>query len=820
MADFNESSPAPARSATRGVPPFPYAVELELGQLVPVDVGGAVISAGFRHFHKAAIELGLGEAAGQLNLGFILFREGEMTHVFEGRCLFETARIAPATLVRATLFIPRAAIACGVGHRLMIDMVCERFHWFREFGDYGRTLAVGFCEAADAQRLALRQMQLPTLQQTLIRALTRLTELEQSERRLLAERNEAQARLASLTERMARDIDDLAAWPPPAALLDRLIRAQDPVQRRDRWLRALTATGATGEIFGLMPHDGEPGPLRILVQGSGGLGDMLYTSAVVRELHAAFAPADIFVLYENTSVEAVFGTNPHVVGALSLQAGPFAALMHAICSLDIFDLVAEVRYAVTYFTPPLSRVPMSFRLRANAASAEWQQYVRYDWPHLNNLFANAVTARGLNKLDLVGLTAQLPIDRHADIDLFIPLPDLAAWPTLTGAAYVTVHHGADRAMAAAGGVQTKNLPAALWARSVALLQAQGLLTVQLGEAHEQPIEGIDLDLRGMTTFRQTAAVIKAARVHLDTEGGLVHVARAVNTASVVLFGPTPAAFFGYPQNENVAPRLCGNCWWVTRRWSIDCPRGLASPECMHTQDPSDIAARAVRLARPDWRIAVAVAATHAAMPDAAAALRGLGLPEGDGLLLVGPDWDPLAVADAAAAALPRATILVAAEHLRNVLEARPDCLPIRPYSAGNIPLSGGRAAWALALGLDPRSDAGVGLVFDLLRCVATAGACDLLVASPGEPLAVQDWLAGFGAAAARCQGGGYALLPAGGASAGDRASAFRLRLTRAADAPVVGPQAAAGRRRRRLIASAAAETVAAVPAIGVAADGR
>jgi len=53
-----------------------------------------------------------------------------------------------------------------------------------------------------------------------------------------------------------------------------------------------------------------------------------------------------------------------------------------------------------------------------------------------------------------------------------------------------------------------------------------------------------------------------------------------------MFGPTPAAIFGYDQNINISSSSCTDCWWTTNDWFGKCPRGTHGPECMaeHSAD--------------------------------------------------------------------------------------------------------------------------------------------------------------------------------------------------------------------------------------------
>ena len=58
---------------------------------------------------------------------------------------------------------------------------------------------------------------------------------------------------------------------------------------------------------------------------------------------------------------------------------------------------------------------------------------------------------------------------------------------------------------------------------------------------------------------------------------------------MVLFGPTPVEFFGYPQNINLEPSGCKACWFATQNWLIECPRHTSGPECMKEHSAASVA---------------------------------------------------------------------------------------------------------------------------------------------------------------------------------------------------------------------------------------
>jgi hypothetical protein len=49
---------------------------------------------------------------------------------------------------------------------------------------------------------------------------------------------------------------------------------------------------------------------------------------------------------------------------------------------------------------------------------------------------------------------------------------------------------------------------------------------------------------------------------------------------VVLFGPTPVHYYGYPTNINIVSPACGECMEAAEDWATHCVRKLEKPVCM------------------------------------------------------------------------------------------------------------------------------------------------------------------------------------------------------------------------------------------------
>src|SRR5207248_9711853 len=95
-------------------------------------------------------------------------------------------------------------------------------------------------------------------------------------------------------------------------------------------------------------------------------------------------------------------SNPYVDFIDSLPFDRWLRLRSLLMSVDVFDMVLEVRYAVVALAGPLTRVPGSYFLENRRRSRDWLQYVWANWPFQNNELGRKARQDGFKYLDLVG----------------------------------------------------------------------------------------------------------------------------------------------------------------------------------------------------------------------------------------------------------------------------------------------------------------------------------------------------------------------------------------------------------------------------------
>lgn len=161
--------------------------------------------------------------------------------------------------------------------------------------------------------------------------------------------------------------------------------------------------------------------------------------------------------------------------------------------------------------------------------------------------------------------------------------DAAAAAALAGAkAYVALCPGARH--------WNKRWPPGHWAALAGRLRADGFAVVGLGTADERgllPAPGVRNGFG--TSLGVAAAVLRGARVAVANDSGLMHLATAVGTPVVALFGPTTPAL-GYAPYRNRG-RVLGRplpCRPCTAFGGAHCP--MRHHRCMIDLDAAEVAA--------------------------------------------------------------------------------------------------------------------------------------------------------------------------------------------------------------------------------------
>ncbi len=140
---------------------------------------------------------------------------------------------------------------------------------------------------------------------------------------------------------------------------------------------------------------------------------------------------------------------------------------------------------------------------------------------------------------------------------------------------------------------TKRWPSRGFADITSSMSDSGLGVLVIGTRSEQEICRItahtedSLDVCGRLSLMETAAVLKRASVLVTNDSAPLHIAEAVGTPVVALFGPTVRQFGYFPLNENsVVLEKDLDCRPCSRNGARQCH--IENRDCLDTIDSSEV----------------------------------------------------------------------------------------------------------------------------------------------------------------------------------------------------------------------------------------
>ncbi|MFQ6778251.1 MAG: glycosyltransferase family 9 protein [Alphaproteobacteria bacterium] len=183
----------------------------------------------------------------------------------------------------------------------------------------------------------------------------------------------------------------------------------------------------------------------------------------------------------------------------------------------------------------------------------------------------------------LGMTEQFPMPLFIDVSENKYLKSLKI-----PSKFITIHRGVDILI---DSNSVKQWPVQYYNELIRLIREKypDIFIVQLGDSKERcsEFDGVDLNLSGETSLEELKVLLKNSYLHIDNEGGMVHLRHALNGGkSIVLFGPTDPNVYGYSENINLVGRGCpGGCEWLKNGWQTRCALGESFPPCQYSLKP-------------------------------------------------------------------------------------------------------------------------------------------------------------------------------------------------------------------------------------------
>ncbi len=324
----------------------------------------------------------------------------------------------------------------------------------------------------------------------------------------------------------------------------------------------------------------------ILIVRFSSIGDVLLTTPLVRALRARHPDARLVYVTKRAMLPLV-SANPHLNDVIVLEPG---------------EAVRRLARRLTRSEPTLG-----LDLHGTLRSAALRLLVPCPW----RSYGKRKLRRGVllsTKIDLYGRAVPVA-ERYFEAARALDVrpdggpPELVLPPD----AYDHVDRwiagrgwsGAPLAVLAPGAAHaTKRWPTDRWLALAARLEADGYAVVVVGGEHDHavaaPLEAHAAVAAGRFSLQETGAVLARARVLVSGDTGVMHMATAVGTPVVALFGPTVEqfGFFPYAARASVLQRRL-DCRPCSAMGGAYCPMG--HHRCLTDIAPEEVAAAVSRL---------------------------------------------------------------------------------------------------------------------------------------------------------------------------------------------------------------------------------
>lgn len=295
-----------------------------------------------------------------------------------------------------------------------------------------------------------------------------------------------------------------------------------------------------------------------------GLGDSLEATPFLQALRAARPHAAIHVAVTRAAARDLFTELPQLVDAVFYL--PYWERGSAAFVRELLRYrVRAPRYDASFVLYPAARAAYHALARAFAAR---RRYAHRYWPSRarvvpwtnTDLVAVEPKHNVLRNLDLLRAAA-IPFDEPR---AYVAPEAWVQTPEMREERRVALHVGT----IAHDGLESRRWPLASFARVAQWLVQNGYDAFAIvGPAERRETEELLAQVRGLRAFEgtlpETARFLSSSRLAITNDSGIGHLAAAVRTETIALFGPTPLehAPFG-PNVHALRPSPCPPCFDV------------------------------------------------------------------------------------------------------------------------------------------------------------------------------------------------------------------------------------------------------------------
>ncbi len=334
--------------------------------------------------------------------------------------------------------------------------------------------------------------------------------------------------------------------------------------------------------------------LNIAIKLEGGLGDFIIASNFLYLLKNKIGNnkvrIDVFAFNKQKLLETIFNKNNFINNLYSKEDIGLADTRYDLLLLILRKpvILHAKKNKIYEYSPQLFDLVQKYEAQN---VKERRLFLKRPYCDCQNISLSLIFEK--KRYQETDIDDILKMNEHFEYPLFIKEDELVYLSQLNiqSQQYISIHRGVDQR---SDKNSVKQWPIKYYNILIAKIKQQypDLKIVQLGISEDRcpAFENIDVNLVGKTNLEQIKVLLKNSLLHIDGEGGMVHLRHALNGGkSIVLFGSTSLEFYGYPENINLKGDGCSHwCEWITENWQAKCARGYDRPPCMYSLIPEKV----------------------------------------------------------------------------------------------------------------------------------------------------------------------------------------------------------------------------------------
>lgn len=347
--------------------------------------------------------------------------------------------------------------------------------------------------------------------------------------------------------------------------------------------------------------------MNILIINPFGIGDVLFTTPLVHTLKESIQGAKIGFLC-NKRTQSLLNTNPHIDYVFVYERDDYKRLL----SVSAFRWLREFIGFIMQIKKRKFDMAIDLSLTTNFGFFAWLAGIKtrigYNYKKRGFYLTKSLVLKGYENKHIVQYYDELLYligikPKYKELELYLNQDDITFGKSVFEDR-LRAHEGPVIAIAPGGGASwgsdaaLKHWPEVKYIELIdKIIEKYNAAIIMLGDYTEREsfkileskLRNKIVNLVGLTSIGQGAAIINLADLLIANDGGLLHIAVALKKKTISLFGPVDPQVYGpYPKDENrhkiLSRKLeCSPCY---KRFRLDgCFR---KKECLEKIDVDEV----------------------------------------------------------------------------------------------------------------------------------------------------------------------------------------------------------------------------------------